>query len=147
MNLWDTHFTLGEIECPCCRKAWPDLFTNPIYREFFLDLEALRTEFGKPLPISRGGGARCPGYQLSLYNQGKTSALVSPHLFLAVDIDLPDREETLRFAAAVESCFPEMRMGVRQYVDRGQTFVHLDRAYLVQPKTIGTASWARGVRW
>ena len=141
------HFYVEEIACPCCGRVWPDLYTDPIYLKFFWKLEATRTEWGAPLVIAQGAGARCPLYQLGLFKQQKTTAIISPHLFLAVDVDFETKPDVLRFVDIVESLYPELRLGYKGYLDQGKTFVHMDEAYLVAPKHIGSEFWVRGLRF
>lgn len=143
------HVSEFEISCPCCGLVWPDLRTNPIYRSFFEKLEALRSATEYPIIVSRGGGCRCPRYQRSLIREGKTDAILSPHFFMAVDWDANSVEDVKRLVRMAEERFPEMRIGYAQYLNRNQTFVHFDEAYMfnLRPRPLGMEAWDRRVRW
>lgn len=135
----------NEFKCPCCNKLPPDLRTNNFYYYSFREWQDLRDEWGKPIIISEGGGWRCPAYQYSLIAAGKTQATCSPHGFWALDNDFDGRVETLQFVELVEAKHPELRMGYLKYLNNGQSFVHLDRCYLVEPRA--SESWTEGCRW
>ena len=141
----DIHIYKSEYQCPCCDRLPPDIYNNKIYHEFFLKWERIRSAWGKPIRISRGGGWRCPKYQLSLFVKNKTSAILSPHFFLALDNDLDTRKEVLDFVGLVKSLYPDMRIGYLTYLEKGMTFVHIDQAYLVQPRP--TDNWREKFRW
>ena len=137
--------TLKEFQCPCCGELPPDLNKDNFYLISFLKWQALRNIWGKPIPISKGGGYRCSRYQANLVLQGKTNACCSPHFFWALDNDFNTEDEVQRFVDLVDEHFPEMRMGYMSYLKQGKTFVHLDNAYLVVPRP--RPSWEEGVRW
>lgn len=139
------NISIKEYQCPCCGSLPPDLMTNPFYLSSFQNWQVLRNEWGKPIPISKGGGYRCSRYQANLILAGKTNACCSPHFFWALDNDLDNEAEVSHFVDLIDARFPEMRVGYISYIKQGMTFVHLDRAYLVDPQPM--ASWLEGVRW
>jgi len=139
------NITLKEYQCPCCGLLPPDLHTNPYYISEFQKWQVLRNEWGRPIPISKGGGYRCSRYQANLLLAGKTNACCSPHFFWALDNDFNTEAEVHEFVDLVDSRFPDMRIGFASYLTQGKTFVHIDSAYLVTPRPV--ASWAEGVRW
>ena len=136
---------IKEYQCPCCGELPINLYTDDFYLNSFQNWQVLRNEWGKPIPISKGGGFRCSRYQANLLLAGKTTACCSPHFFWALDNDLDTRDECEKFVELVDLRFPEMRIGYLKYLELGKTFVHLDRAYLVSPQPV--ASWQEGVRW
>lgn len=139
------HITRYEYECPCCESLPPQIYDDINYHNFFLMWENLREELGQPIKISRGGGWRCPKYQYSLIKAGKTRATCSPHSFFALDNDFDTAAECVRFVEAVKRLYPEMRIGHRQYLAAGKTFVHIDICYLVKPRPAQT--WVEGFEW
>jgi len=136
---------IKELQCPCCGQLPPDLYTDDFYLTSFNVWQVIRDEWGKPIPISRGGGYRCPKYQLNLILSGKTKACCSPHYFWALDNDLDSAMECEEFVDLVDRLFPDLRIGYLSYINAGKSFVHLDNAYLVKPKP--NPSWIKGVRW
>jgi len=146
---YEGHISEAEIACPCCNLVWPDLRSNPIYSIFFAKLENLRAVTGFPILINKGGGCRCPRYQRHLIAAGKTEAMISPHYFMAIDWDVSSVDQVRQLVKAVNEHYPDLRIGYAQYLNRGQTFVHLDEVYLVEfyPQPIGLEAWAKGTRW
>jgi len=134
-----------ELQCPCCGQLPPDLYKDDFYLTSFNVWQVIRDEWGKPIPISRGGGYRCPKYQLNLILSGKTKACCSPHYFWALDNDLDSAVECEEFVDLVDRKFPDLRIGYLSYINAGKSFVHVDNAYLVKPKP--NPSWIKGVRW
>ena len=141
----DVHIYESEYECPCCKQLPPDIHEDENYHKFFLKWERIRTVWGKPIRISKGGGWRCPKYQLSLFNNRKTSAILSPHFFFALDNDLNTKKEVFDFVGIIQVLYPDMRIGYLTYLDKGMTFVHIDEAYLVKPRP--TDNWREKLRW
>lgn len=139
------HITEHEYECPCCGRLPPEIYSDGRYRNFFLMWENAREELDRPIIISRGGGWRCTKYQYSLIRAGKTKATCSPHSFFALDNDFDTAVECLRFVEVVQQLYPDARLGYRQYLDVGKTFVHFDICYLVSPRP--AFSWKEGVEW
>lgn len=139
------NISIKEYQCPCCGSLPPDLMTNPFYLTSFQTWQALRNEWGKPIPISKGGGYRCSKYQANLVLSGKTKACCSPHFFWALDNDFDTADECELYVELVDRRFPELRIGYLSYVNQGKSFVHVDNAYLVTPQPM--KSWQEGVRW
>ena len=130
-----------EYRCPHCHQ-FPVGFDsgnlNIARRTILYGFDAIRVEWGKPLPISRGGGYRC-----ATHNQLINGAPLSAHQCgVALDIDVNSVDEVERLAQLIESLFPDFRRG--EYTARG-TFVHIDAAYLIQPRA--TLLWNEGRRW
>lgn len=141
----DVKISEAEFCCPCCGKLPPDLMDNQFYYYCFRMWQDLRDEWNKPIIISKGGGWRCPRYQYRLIVDGKTKATVSPHSFWALDNDFDGRVEVVQFVELVEEKHPELRVGYLGYLDKGQSFVHLDRCYLISPRASET--WTKAFRW
>ena len=139
------NITVKEFQCPCCGKLPPDLYTNGFYLTSFQQWQVIRNEWGKPIPISQGGGYRCSRYQANLVLAGKTRACCSPHYFWALDNDFNTADECEEFVELVDRQFPDFRIGYLSYLNTGKTFVHIDNAYLVVPRPM--ASWIEGARW
>jgi len=138
---------IRELQCPCCGQLPPNLYEDDFYLTSFQVWQAIRTEWGKPIPISKGGGYRCSKYQANLVLAGKTKACCSPHFFWALDNDLDSAYECEEFVGLVDRRFPDLRIGYLKYINlpKPKTFVHIDNAYLVIPRPM--ESWKEGVRW
>ena len=120
------HFDEDEFKCKHCGKLppmWRDEEGELLYcyEEFFGFLESIRTAWGKPMAIN--SGYRCPEW-----NRAVGGEPLSVHMFgLAADIGLGSREEVEDFVRVVKDTCDEMRIGYREYLARGETFVHLDK--------------------
>lgn len=139
------NISIKELQCPCCGALPPDLYTNEQYLIHFQKWQVVRSEWGKPIPISKGGGFRCSRYQANLILGDKTKAACSPHFFGALDNDLASADECEEFVDLVDRRFPEFRIGWLAYFKIKKTFVHIDAAYLVTPRPSPT--WVQGYRW
>lgn len=93
MSVWG-NFRRYEFVCPCgCGFSTVDL-------ELHAALQALRTEIGSPIVISRGGGCRCESY-----NDGIGGAKNSWHTKgMAADISSPGASP-MRIYAALDRLF------------------------------------------
>lgn len=141
------HVTIKEYACPCCGRLPPDIYDSDrnFYHENFLFFEGIRTEYGRPIPISkRGGGWRCPRFQFQMIMDRKTEATVSGHSFWALDLDVNSKKEVLEIVDIIKLKYPELRRIYSKYLakDPPQTFVHIDRMYLTKPKI--SESWIKG---
>ena len=124
---------LGRYKCSHCGGLPVDFYDNDIYEYFFTKAMLVCDAYGSTPPFS---GYRCTRHHL-------TKGL-SAHTFgVAIDWDLPNVEETRRFAGVVEEVFPSFRMGV--YATGGKSFVHTDVAFKVSPR--GSEKWREGARW
>jgi len=128
-----------EYRCPHCHQlpvGFDPSNLNVTRRTILYGFDAIRVEWGKPLPISSG-------YRCAVYNQLQNYAPLSAHQFgVALDIDVNSVDEVKQLAQLIESLFPDFRRG--EYTERG-SFVHIDSAYLIQPKA--TVLWNEGRRW
>jgi hypothetical protein len=126
-----------EYRCPHCHALPPDIVSKRfVYDIFFAKFKELREEWGKPIPIS--SGYRCKDHNLAI--EGKT---VSAHLFgLALDLSFDTPKAVTDFASLVELIHPDLRMGV---YTQAYTFVHIDAAWLIEPRA--TLDWSHGARW
>ena len=102
-------------------------------------LDAIREATGKPMKLT--SLHRTLAKQAQLKERGYAAASHSPHLYgCAADIDCKSKEEVLELVALIQSLAKEkdlkVRVGYKQYLDLGQTFVHLDLAPEVFSKTI-----------
>jgi len=141
----DVHITKSEYTCTCCGKLPPDIYSNIYYHTFFQKWERIRAAWGRPVPISKNGGWRCPRQVYAMIIGKRARAAVSPHSFWALDSDLDSKKETEEYAALADELYPELRIGFRGYIEDGATFVHLDPAYEIQPRASET--WIEGFRF
>lgn len=142
----DIHILKSEYACPCCGKLPPDIFNDIFYYQSFLIFEGIRDEWGRPIPISKGGGGwRCSHFQFQLIMAGKTEATLNPHSFWALDLDVDSKEDVLKLVHIIDHKYPELRKGYHKYLKQGKTFVHIDRMYEIKPQA--QESWVKGYVW
>lgn len=145
--------TYKEYECSHCHKL-PPLFYHDdggrkdvvpyVYKEFFEIFEEIRTKWKRSIPIT--SGYRCIKHQKGLYDQGVSSAVLSVHNFgLALDLDCSDEYEVKSMVKVIKRICPELRIGWQSYLHRGQSFIHIDVGYLINPpyskKLYRSAEW------
>ena len=134
-----TYITREEYSCNHCGSLPPDLFIHnirPPYLTLFSMFDQIRGEWGTPIPTS--SGYRCP-----FHNDIVGGSQISAHMFgLALDCDFADTAEVMEAYDLVLSLYPELRIG--RYTDTG-TFVHIDMAYVVEPRA--SHAWVRAQRW
>lgn len=101
-----------------------------ILSESLIDfLQMVRSRWGKPLKIN--SGYRTQEKQDALKKQGYKTATTSPHIEgMAADIDTSDKTETVKLVNVIKQVsaalnFP-VRIGYKQYMNAGQSFVHVD---------------------
>jgi hypothetical protein len=102
-----------------------------IISEVLIDyFEILRTAYGKPLRIN--SGYRTPEHQKRLVeNPDYSAAVISPHCRgYALDIDTTSISMTHSLINIIKDSkeLDFYRIGWKQYLDRGQTFIHFDIA-------------------
>lgn len=143
----------SEYECKCCHRLPPEFYYNGggrvddvpyLYRELFRGFKRLRERWARPIDIT--SGYVCLKHQKELYKQGVKSVLISVHNFgLALDLDCSTKEETESLAHLARKMCPAFRIGYQAYLYRGQTFIHIDTGYRINPsyskKLIEGASW------
>lgn len=133
------YITRSEYECPCCNKFPPDFDEdNPmeLYQKLFDSFLAIRKKYGSPIKIN--SGYRCPAHNKAIDGND-----ISIHMFgLALDLDLPNVEETYKVAGIVETQLSHLRMGL--YVNNA-SFIHIDIGYLITPRI--SEHWHQGARW
>lgn len=145
--------TFKEYECSHCGRL-PTLFYHDnggrkngvpaIYVPLFEAFEDIRERWGRSIKIS--SGYRCIKKQKELYDQGITSAIISTHCFgMSLDLDTSDEEETKSLVKLIEKYQPELRVGYKSYLCRGQSLVHIDTGFLISP--IYSKKLYRGARW
>jgi len=141
------HILKSEYACRHCGALPPGLDLTSvsfIYSILFADFEKIRKQWGSQLKIS--SGYRCPAYQLRLWQNKLTTTPYSVHIFgLALDIEMKTADEVKSLVTMAECIDPELRIGYRQYLAKGQTFVHIDIGYLISP--IYDISLVEGERW
>lgn len=142
-----------EYECSCCSRLPPEFYYNGggrvdsppyIYRELFDGFKTIREKWGRPINIS--SGYRCIKKQKELHEQGMTSAIISVHNFgLALDLDNSNEEETKSMVKFIKRFCPDLRLGYRSYLYKGQSFIHIDTGYRISPsyskKLVRSAEW------
>jgi uncharacterized protein YcbK (DUF882 family) len=150
--------TYKEYQCQCCRRL-PPLFYHDdggrrddiptLYEDLFDKFELLREKWGRAIPIGKwgaDGGYRCLKRQKSLYNQEISKAYLSVHNFgLALDMDLDSEKDVKRMVSLIKTHCPELRIGWKGYLYRGQTFVHIDMGYRIRP--IYNKALYEGAEW
>lgn len=92
-------------------------------------LDAVRVEIKRPIALNSFN--RTEEYQDKLTEQGYRTAKVSPHVQkLAADIDTANEADTMVVVAAIikvsKTLSIPVRIGYRDYLHHGQTFVHVD---------------------
>lgn len=144
--------TYKEFQCHHCNKLPPAFYHDGerrgdvpyIYKEFFDIFKCIRTEWGRAIPIT--SGYRCVEKQKNLYNQGISSALISVHNFgLALDLQISDEYEVKSMVKLIKGICPELRIGWKTYLHRGQSFIHIDVGYLITPSY--SRKLERGAEW
>lgn len=92
-------------------------------------MDRFRSKIGKPVNINSFN--RDENKQAQLTAQGLRTATQSPHVvFMAVDIDTTSPLETREYVRVLEGVSKEIgiriRLGYDDYLNNGQTFIHLD---------------------
>lgn len=92
-------------------------------------LDTMRKIKGKPVNINSFN--RTEEYQKLLKQKGYRTAKTSPHVVkLAADVDTVSKEDTENTVHCLElasqECNIPIRLGYRKYLQKGQTFVHVD---------------------
>ena len=92
-------------------------------------LDAFREKIGKPVFLNAFN--RTEAYQLQLKAQGYRTAEHSPHVAkMAADIETSSTAETLQYVDILKAVAKELnikiRIGYRDYLKAGQTFIHVD---------------------
>lgn len=92
-------------------------------------LDAFRSSKGEPVTLT--SVYRSSEKQQELIDRGLTDATVSPHnLSFAADIDCKDDEDVIRTANLIRTIGKNhnipTRVGYQSYLQRGDTFVHVD---------------------
>jgi len=141
--------TFKEYKCSCCGKLPAEFYTDnggrkknvPLIYTFLFDAFAdIREKWGKPIHIT--SGYRCPEHQQRLIDNGMSTP-ISAHMFgLALDLDCKDIKEVDRLYKVIKNRQASLRVGY--YIGTG-TFIHLDTAYLIQPKL--SLAWREGITW
>jgi uncharacterized protein YcbK (DUF882 family) len=131
--------TRDEYACSHCGSIPPDLFIHnirPPYLTLFSMFDHIRSEWGRPIPIS--SGYRCP-----FHNAQVGGSAISIHMFgLALDCDCSDTAETEELHTLMVEMYPELRLG--KYIHSG-SFVHMDAGYVIEPRA--SHAWVRAMRW
>lgn len=114
------NFTVQEFDCD------GELIISEVLIDF---LQVLRSRWGKSIKIN--SGYRTDAKQADLKAKGFKAATTSPHTVgTAADLDTGSADETRKLAALAEAVARFMklpiRIGFRQYLAAGQTFVHID---------------------
>lgn len=147
------YILMKEYECSHCSRLPPAFYHDDggrkdyppyVYKEFFDIFKEIREKWGKPIPIT--SGYRCIKHQRNLYDQGISSAVISVHDFgLALDLACSDEYEVKSMVKLIERVCPELRIGHMAYLHRGQSLVHIDIGYMINPPY--SKKLYRGARW
>ena len=145
--------TFKEYECRCCHRLPPDFYYNGggrvesppyLYRELLDRFKTIREKWGKAINIT--SGYVCLKHQKDLYEQGIKITMISVHNFgLALDLDCSDEEETKSMAKFIRRFCPELRMGWKSYLYRGQSFIHIDTGFRISP--VYSKKLCAGAEW
>jgi hypothetical protein len=117
------NFNASEFDCE------GELIISEVLIDF---LQVLRDRWGKSLLVNygtrRGAGYRTDKKQAELKAQGFKTATITPHKKgMAADLDTFSADETKKLAALAERFMKlPIRIGYKQYLNAGQTFVHID---------------------
>ncbi len=130
-----------EYECSCCSRLPPEFYYNGggrvdsppyLYRELFDSFKTIREKWGRAIDIS--SGYRCLKKQKELFDQDMTSAIISVHNFgLALDLENSDEKETKSMVKFIKRFCPDLRLGWKIYLYKGQSFIHIDTGYRISP--------------
>jgi len=148
-----SYILFSEYQCSHCRKLPPDFYDNLgqrkstvpyLYAEFFDIFKEIRRKWKRPIKIT--SGYRCVKHQRDLYDQDISSAIISVHNFgLALDLDCSSEYYVEKMVKLIKETCPELRVGWKAYLNRGQSFVHIDCGHLIKPpyskKLYAGAEW------
>lgn len=114
------NFSASEFDCE------GELLLSEVLIDF---LQVVRLRWGKPMKVN--SGYRTKAKQEALKAQGYKTATFSPHTKgMAADIDTTTAAETKQLADLMlnvgEQLKLPIRVGFQQYLNIGQTFVHVD---------------------
>jgi hypothetical protein len=112
----------------------------------------------KKAPITINSFNRSEAKQKQLTKDGFKAAKVSPHVVkLAADCDTLTEQETLDNVKLIQEASKtteiKVRIGYQQYLDAGQTFIHIDvcpeyyakgRIWYLKPHPV---QWERPITW
>lgn len=91
-------------------------------------------------------GYRCTDYQTMLFEQKKSRTPYSVHIFgLALDIDVHNETDVHGLVNIIRAIDDDMRIGYLEYLEKMQTFVHVDMGYLISPRY--SSVLREGARW
>lgn len=109
MTFLSPHFTIEEMQCPCCLKCNMDM-------NFMTDLEEMREEADMPLIIN--SGYRCKVHNASLPNSSPTSWHLQG---LAADIKWSHLNGAKKLVLLTEAIRIFDGIGI------GKTYLHVDK--------------------
>ena len=83
---------------------------------------------------------------MQLVRNKQTDTPYSAHVFgLALDLDVANAAEVLNLVQIANEVDSDLRIGYKKYLEKGQSFVHIDMAYLIYPKF--HPAFIEGKRW
>lgn len=114
------NFAWNEFDCE------GELLLSEVLVDF---LQVIRRKWGKSMKVN--SGYRTKLKQEQLHAQGYKTATFSPHTKgMAADIDTTSRQETNELAQLMITTAKQLKLPIRvgylQYLNAGQTFVHID---------------------
>lgn len=120
------HFSLNEPEFKENLEEFGSLTVNA---PLMVLMDEFRERIGKPVKVNSYN--RTEAKQARLRAQGYKAATYSPHVVkLAVDIDTTSKKETLEHVEVMRQVSKDTgipcRIGYKTYLNRGQTFIHVD---------------------
>lgn len=147
------HFSLHESRFVRDLEMYGELVVNELLMRF---LDAFRERVDAP--VIANSFNRSHAHQVELQKKGFRAASVSPHVVkMAMDIDTKDKDQTLAWVKAArlekEASGIHVRIGWKDYMDAGQTFIHVDvcpeyyapgKPYHVQPHPY---VWEKSIEW
>ncbi len=137
MKLWQLHnISDAEYTCHCCGTYPAELdgeWVSGVYSKLFEAFSDIREEWGEPIVVSSG-------FRCARHNALVGGVPLSAHLFgVALDLRTGSIEKSREMRGLARSINKDLRIGVYP------TFIHIDVAYMINPKVLG--EWRKGASW
>lgn len=125
-NKIGNYFSIDEPVFSACIRDYGQLVVNEMLMRL---LDRFRVLIGKPVRINSFN--RNEAKQIELRKKGLRAATVSPHVvYMAADIDTNNKEETETYVRVLKQAAKDLgysiRIGYKQYLEAGSSFVHVD---------------------
>lgn len=147
------YFSLRESRFMRDLELYGELVVNELLIRF---IDGFRERVDHPVIVNSFN--RNHAHQVELQKRGFRAASISPHVVkMAMDIDTKNKEQTTEWVKALRpekaSSGIQARIGWKDYMDAGQTFIHIDvcpeyyapgKPYHSQPHP---AVWEKATEW